>query len=57
MSELRVGEFVESSRSGDGEVAPHVLRRPEVELLDSTGRRLEALVGVLRSDSSSDHVT
>ena len=26
MSELRVGEFVESSRGGDGEVAPHVLR-------------------------------
>lgn len=56
MTELRVGELVESSCRSDGEVSPDVGARTEVELLQRSARRLEACVGVLGRDPDGDDV-
>ena len=56
VAKLRVGKLVEAAGGADGEVAPHVARRAEVELLHRAARRLEALVRVLRRDAAGNDV-
>jgi len=47
---------MQTSSRADGEVAPDVGARTEVELLDGTGRRLETRVWILSRDTNSDDV-
>jgi hypothetical protein len=56
MAELRVSELMDTPVGSDGEVTPDVGGGLELDTLDETRSRLEALVGVLSSDTSSKHV-
>ncbi len=51
MSELRIGEFVQATGTIDGEVAPNVGARSEVQFLKTTSRRLEPGIGIFGSDT------
>ena len=57
VTELRIGKLVETTGRTDREVTPDVGARTEVELLESTHRRLESGVGVLGRDTDGDDVT
>ena len=54
--ELRVRELVDAAVRTDGKVAPDVPRRLELDPLNTSRSRLEALVGVLRRDARRDDV-
>ena len=57
VTELAVGEAVDTTRGTDGEVTPDVGRTPEVQLVHGSAGRLEALTGVLRGDPARGGVT
>lgn len=46
VAELRVRVLVEAARGRDRKIAPNVLVRLEVELVNGSGARLEALVRI-----------
>ena len=57
VTKLRVGIFVKTARGRHAEVSPDIFVGLEVELVDGAGAGLEALVGVLRGDPGSYHVS
>src|SRR6202045_5322880 len=57
MPELRVCEFVHTTSGADGEIAPDICARTEVQFLQRTRRRLETCVGILRSDPDGHDVS
>ena len=56
VTELRVGETVNTTGRTDGEVTPNVGARTEVEIVQHTVGRLEALTGILGSDTAGSGV-
>ena len=56
MTELRVGELVDAAVRTDRKVAPDVPRRLELDPFYTSGRRLEAFVGVFCGNPSGDDV-
>mmetsp|Transcript_33963 Transcript_33963/g.74704 ORF Transcript_33963/g.74704 Transcript_33963/m.74704 type:complete len:459 (+) Transcript_33963:4774-6150(+) len=56
MAELRISELVDSTISSDAEVSPNIRGGLELDALDGTTGGLEALIGILGSDTGSNNV-